>query len=650
MSLIQLRPLEPGLSGSTAPSAPAGPVEPLARPRLRPVLALISVVLLTILTGLALTADSTATGRASGLSDAGALTARLLPASRGIFDLGAVGTVGVLVALAWLVPAGHDGVDRRLRRAAAGWAWLWAAASGAMLLAGVSQVVGVPLLDLADDTDLLWYGVDLPQGRATLLVAVAALTHALWISTVRTRTGYRAWAVAMTAVMGPLLATGHAATASNHFLATQVLLVHVISVTLWAGGLLALVVHVPRAARAAAQPTDLLPTAVARFSRLALPCYLAVGTSGLIGAWTRLGLDPAVWASTYGALLLLKVAVLGGCGLLGWAHRRRSLPALAAGQRGAFLKIAGVEVTLMALGIGLAVILGRTSPPIEAVLRAVPPHAAAFPTVDASLPPLTAVSALVEFRPDALVLTVVLAATGLLAAWLRSGAGRGLGAGRPVLLAAALVLLAWSLVGALGAYATSLLSAQVAQLVVLGLVVPALLVAGLPAAPRAALAARLRAGRLGVLMHPTHALLLLLGLLTATLHTPVLDVALRSEEGHLLLGVAMLAAGLVFSLALAIAGTPVAPSAMAGPLLVLALAVGWYGVLLHAATTPYADGWFDELDLWWADAAADQRLAGLLLIATAGGLLVAATAARRTPTPEATGSPVPVSSSPHCDE
>ena len=345
-----------------------------------------------------MTGSSAATGSASGLSDAGALTTQLLPVTRGLFDLAAIGAIGSTTALAWLVPWDRPDATRRLRAASAGWASAWCVAALAYLVCSAAQVVGVPVTRIFAAPDLLLYGVDLPQGRALLLVVVGSLSLALWISAARTRAVARAWALLAPALLAPLLATGHAATASNHFLATQTLLVHVLAVSLWMGGLLAVVLHL-RGDRAA------LVVAVTRFSRLALLCFLAVAASGLVGAWTRLGLDPDVWRSDYGMLMIAKTALLGALAALGWAHRTYSLPALATGQRRVFARIAAVEVSLMTAALGLAVVLGRTAPPIAASLRAAPPHAAAFPTVDPTLPPLRPLPALLETRPDALVAT-----------------------------------------------------------------------------------------------------------------------------------------------------------------------------------------------------------------------------------------------------
>jgi putative copper export protein/cytochrome c oxidase assembly factor CtaG len=593
----------------------------------RMLLAVVTAVVLTTATGLAVSGGATATGRSAGLSDAGGVTARLLPLTRSLFDLAAVGTIGAVLALAWLVPHGAPAVvGRRLRTAAAAWAAAWFVAAALNLLASVSQVVGVPVVRLLGSLDLLSYGIGLPQGRAMLLVMVGALALALWIGTVRTTTGCRAWSFVAPALMAPLLATGHAATASDHFLATEMLLVHVIAVTLWMGGLLALVVHLR------AFPS-VLPDAVRRFSVLALPCFAVVGLSGLVSAWTRLGLDPGVWTSTYGVLLLLKIGAFATLGYLGWLHRSRSLASLRAGGPRVFARIAAVEVVVLGVAVGLAVVLARTAPPIAASLRAVPPHAAAFPTVDATLRPLSPLTALLETRPDALVLSFLVAAAVVLLVWVR-GTSTVLTPGRWLRLLAGLVVTGWSLVGGLGAYSTSLLSAEVTQVLVLATLAPPLLAWGLPPDRVVVVTTWIGRGPLRGLLNPTNAAVLLVVLVAVTFQTPLLDASLRSELGHLGVGLAALGAGLLLFLPMAApSGEPTASGGPAGTgqgrqpvagLLALAGVLLFYGWRMRLSSQPYAGGWFRDLDLWWADAAADQRLAGWTLIGFA--LLLAALA------------------------
>jgi putative copper export protein len=104
-----------------------------------------------------------------------------------------------------------------------------------------------------------------------------------------------------------------------------------------------------------------LAVALPRFSALALGCFVAVAGSGAVSAWTRLEQPEQLWTTGYGGLLLAKAAALALLGGAGWLHRRRSLPGVAAGDRGAFVRLAAAEVGLMGVALGLAVALSRTA-------------------------------------------------------------------------------------------------------------------------------------------------------------------------------------------------------------------------------------------------------------------------------------------------
>ena len=103
--------------------------------------------------------------------------------------------------------------------------------------------------------------------------------------------------------------------------------------------------------------------------------------SGLLSAYERLGRPRRRGRPGYGALVLAKTAALVVLGAMGWQHRRRLVPALAAGRPGAFLSFAGVELSVMGGAFALAVALSRTptpatrrrppdpSPPTERVTR-----------------------------------------------------------------------------------------------------------------------------------------------------------------------------------------------------------------------------------------------------------------------------------------
>ena len=305
------------------------------------------------------------TAAAPGLAEAGPLVTWGLPVATLAGRIAAVGTVGMLLFAAVLLhgPGGAlPTASRRALRTASWCALTWAASTLVGALLTLSQLVGAA----PTASSLRIFVTDLAAGRAAVIVVVAAGVVALLA---RRCTGAGAagllLAVAVSGLVVPAVLTGHSATAADHALAVTDLSVHVVAATAWVGGLLALLVH----GRAA---DDLAPAA-ARFSTLALACFVATGLSGLLAAWLVLGGDPGpVLGSGYGWLLLGKTAALVVLGVLGRRHRRHTLPRLRAGEPGAFRRFAAVEAAVMLATVALAVALAASPPPAPAV----PPAAA----------------------------------------------------------------------------------------------------------------------------------------------------------------------------------------------------------------------------------------------------------------------------------
>ncbi len=346
----------------TAPTATARGVEPgptVVRPaRLLAGAALIALVVMALLLW---SGDGRPVPSPPGIPDPGAGTEWALPLTRVLADLAAILTVGLLLTGAVLVPA-RDGLLRgaRLRwtRAARWSALVWTGAVVAQVVLTLSDVLAQPVPSVLDPA-LLWSFVrDIEVGRALLVQAVLALVVGVSAYVVRTTTGAAlVGLVALVALVPPTL-TSHAGTAADHTVAVTSLMVHVVAVSLWCGGIAALVLL----GTADRRP---FPVAVPRFSVLALWCAVAVAASGLVSAWVRLGDVAALVTTSYGRLVLLKlvlIAVLSGFGL--W-HRRASLPRLSSEPgRLLFLRVAAVEVLVMAATVGVAVALSRTPPPV----------------------------------------------------------------------------------------------------------------------------------------------------------------------------------------------------------------------------------------------------------------------------------------------
>jgi putative copper resistance protein D len=183
--------------------------------------------------------------------------------------------------------------------------------------------------------------------------------------------------------------------------------VHVAAAAVWVGGLAGLVLVRRTAA-------GHLPDAAQRFSTLALLAFVTLGGSGLLVALTRLSTSLEAWTSGYGALVAVKAGALVGLGFLGLAHRRRTLPRLAAGRSTAFVQLAGGELVLMAAATGVAAALSRTPvPPLPVPTE--PLHGGGHSTLPSQIDPISLGELATEWRINAvLVLVLGLALAGYL--------------------------------------------------------------------------------------------------------------------------------------------------------------------------------------------------------------------------------------------
>lgn len=557
-----------------------------------------------------------------GLPSAGPVTTWGLPLARLAHDLCAVLTVGALLTATVLAPAGP--ARRGIARAGGRWALGWAVCAALVFLLTLSDVAGLPLRGTLASDVLVSVGLHLPQGQAFLLVTVLALVIAA-VAHRPVGDGGRALllALALCAVLPPAC-TGHAATAADRDLAVSALMLHVAAVAVWVGGLAGVLVWLRRSAD--------LARAVARFSVLALACYVAVGVTGVVSAWTRID-DPArLWETGYGLLVLGKTAALLVLGGFGWVHRRRTIAAIGRGGRW-FLRLAAGELGVMAATVGLAVALARTPPPQ-------PGGAVAPPTpLGRPLPAFTVTGLLEQVRPDPIVLlALVAAAVPYLGGVLRL-ARRGVP--WPVRRTAAwllgLLLLGYALAGGPAAYAPALFSAFALQHALAAVAAPALLVCGAPLGlalrsaapdrPYGDLPGRIARSRpLAVLRRPpvafaAHAVPYLL-LYPAGL----VEVVQSGQVARLVAGAIAVAGGVLFCAV--VAGVDPLPhlGTVAMRLrLLAAAAILQAAVLVFLVAGPVLSrSWYGRLDLSWApDRLADQRLGALVGAGIVGGTLLA---------------------------
>ncbi|MET7334727.1 cytochrome c oxidase assembly protein [Nonomuraea sp. NPDC005650] len=396
-----------------------------------------------------------------GLPTAGPLTVWGLPLARFCYDLCALACVGTLTAAA-LAPS-DTGESESCLRAAGWWALGWTFAALLSYVLTLSNLIPLPVADLLSAPDLLRFGTALPQTQALLWVPPVATVAA--IST-RLRT-LPAWVRPMIAVFGllPPAYVGHAASAADHDIAVSALMSHLISVSVWVGGLAAVLVHFRR--------SEHLPTVLPRFSTLALCCFAAVAVSGVAGAWVRLSTPSDLWQSTYGQLLVAKTAALVTLGLFGWTHRRRTVAGIAdRSVRHTFVRLATGEVTVMAAAVGLAVGLSRTPPP--------PGSGGGHDhlVLEYPLAPFTPSALVTEVRLDPTVLLLLALPAVAYLVGVRRAASWPIG--RTLAWCAGFALMTLVLLAGVGGYARAMLSVQVLQHTVLTALAPLLLCLGAP--------------------------------------------------------------------------------------------------------------------------------------------------------------------------
>lgn len=546
----------------------------------------------------------------------------LLPASRPVADLAAVTTVGCLLAAVVLVPGGRDlsAPGYRWQRAA-GWAALaWSAAAAVAVPVQLADFLGTSLDQLSAQA-VASFAWTIPQGRAQLAVAVLAAAVALGSRLVLSMAGAAALlGLALVTALPPPVFAGHAAGAGSHQAAVTGLAIHVVGVLLWSGGLLALLL-------VRKLPVPVLAAAAGRYSGAAPALVVAVGGSGVLTATTRLTSPGQLADTSYGRLVLLKGMALVGLALLGWWHRRRTIPALAAGRPGSFVRLAGGEVVLFAATIGLAVGLSRTPTPAAVGEASTAQELLGYPMPG----PLTP-GTVFDVYPDPLFPALAAVAVGLYLAGVRRLAVRGVpwpwGRTLAWLAGWALVLIVTST--GLARYGPVLNSVHMVQHMTLSMLAPVMLVLAGPLtlALRALQPAREKGSRgprewlqLGLhsrlvrtLSNPLVALAIYLVSLYGMYYTGLYELTLRSHVVHLLVFLHFLAVGSLFFWL--VIGIDPAPRRLPYPARLLLLFV-WmafhtvFSLALMQSSGLLAADWFTALQRPWGPTPlADQKTAG----------------------------------------
>ena len=201
--------------------------------------------------------------------------------------------------------------------------------------------------------DLLVWATNLAAGRGALLtVACAAAVLGCAVARLRDPDLVAIRVVLVIALLGMLTpgVTGHASSSASHEVAVTTVALHVAAASLWVGGLGAILVLLGRR-------RELLARALPRFSTLAGSCLAVDGQRVAHRAGPARVVGGAVPHRLRRARDRRRSARSCCSASWVWLTRRR----MAAGRM-PVLRWAGVEVTVMAVTLGLAAALSQAAP------------------------------------------------------------------------------------------------------------------------------------------------------------------------------------------------------------------------------------------------------------------------------------------------
>lgn len=248
-----------------------------------------------------------------------------LAVSRWLGFLGLVLMIGPVffVALCW---AGGVSDRRVARLVLTGAGAVLLGTAGGLLVQG-PYVAGQPLRRLTD-TELLSATLGSTFGQASAVRVIAVLGLLFVLDSLRRRASAAAFGAMCAAALATFISyavQGHAIGASTWLLAVSSDTLHLTAMTTWIGGLAVLAVLLSRRSTAV-DLADVLP----RWSRVALSSVLLLTVTGTIQSLREVGSLDALTTTSYGRLLLVKLALFAGLlglGNLGrvWIRRRYTM-------------------------------------------------------------------------------------------------------------------------------------------------------------------------------------------------------------------------------------------------------------------------------------------------------------------------------------
>lgn len=290
-----------------------------------------------------------------GLEDAGDVVRWGAPLVKMVVSLSGALVIGGLGVLLFALPPGAPA--DRVQTVALGAGVVWTLASVVYTLLTYFTVVGTaPDFGSGFDESFGFFVLTTDLGQLLMISTGMAAAATTLLAFARRYFWLAAAFLVAIASAWPHAEMSHSGATTNHGVAVNSLVLHIVFVSLWTGGLVATIVAMAAGADRAA--------ALRRYSSIALLSISIVAITGVSSAFIRIGTVENL-DTEYGILVILKALGVGLLAVLGVRWRRAVMPHLGSGR--GVVGFALIETAILGVIMGLATGLARTAPPIDQV-------------------------------------------------------------------------------------------------------------------------------------------------------------------------------------------------------------------------------------------------------------------------------------------
>ena len=536
----------------------------------------------------------------------------LFPLAKGLMQLTGVLSIGFLITLSFLDQDIKGAIkNHSLVKKTRLFISAWLLVSAIYVVVQVSYLLDQPLAASFDLTVIRSYLTQTSLGKAYLIQIIGILILLL-IPLRRLLGSYISLLIALIAITAPVFQS-HGSSSGNHGLAIGALIIHVIALSFWVGGLFGLT-QLSKQQKLIALP---------RFSEIALWSAITVVISGAATAWTRLDSLQA-WQSKYGVITLVKISLAFTLVGFGALHRRWIIKS----DYPSVFRLITAEIGVMFTTVFVGSWLSTVNPPDREIIST---PALLVTGIEMPAPP-TFSRVLLGYEADGLMLglLIFLVALYIKGVVILTKRGDKWPVGRTIAFALGISAVDFATSGGLGLYSHFAFANHMMAHMVLGMIAPIGIVLGAPIT----LALRTlplgrnqqESGIRGIfieLLHsklskfytnPVVALAIFDGSLFALYFTPLFGNIMQGHSGHFFMSLHFLLAGfLFFQVLIGIDPLPRKVPHIAKIIVIFAAMSihAFFSISVMSATTLLDNGYFELLQRPWAtDLLADQKLGG----------------------------------------